>query len=108
MSTKIIWENSVQEKSLTFGDLKVGESFSIDSIASKGAVYRKVDLTDFLHVWNAGTPSYKRIVPSTVQENHAMEEVATGKVFHPTTSKVRRVEIEIKISARKPNISGYV
>lgn len=108
MSTKIIWENSVQEKSLTFGDLKVGESFSIDSIASKGAVYRKVDLTEFLHALPLGRGTVRAYTPSTVQENHAMEEVATGKVFHPTTSKVKRVEIEIKISARKPNISGYV
>lgn len=108
MTTKIIWENSVQETSPTFDSLKVGESFMIDSLASKGAVYRKVDLTEVIHMWTSSVPKYSRIVPSTVQENHAMEEIATGKVFKATTSRVKRVETEIKISAKKPNILGYV
>lgn len=109
MTTKIVWENSVQETPLTFDSLKVGESFVIDSVSSKGAVYRKVDLTEFLHALPIERVHSAYVFkPSTVQENHAMEEVATGKVFKPTTSRVKRVQTEIRISAKKPNINGYV
>ncbi len=108
MTTKIVWESEPASLAKpTFDSLKVGESFVIDSLSSRGAVYRKVDLTEFIHALPLSKVTVRSFTPSTVQENHAMEEIATGKVFKGTTSPVKRVTVEIKVSAKKPSISGY-
>lgn len=92
VSTKINW---VGGQGLRFGDLTVGEHFVVDTDQSKGAVYRKV------------------IVEHTVMNkvyqgtSFGQMEVATAKVFPPTQSQVKVVEVEISVKACKPNLAGY-
>lgn len=95
VSTKINWTGGKDKYRLYFDDLALGEHFVVDTDLSKGAIYRKV------------------IVEHTVVNNvyqgtsYGQMEVATAKVFRPTSSMVKAVEVEITVRAVKPNLPGY-
>lgn len=69
---------------LLFEDLDLNDSFVIDSPASHGAVYRKVR-------------------KSRTSDYYMMEE-ATGKLFDPTVSNVKKVNVAVQIDTNKPSI----
>jgi len=79
-TTRVVWEN--ENKSLKFNDLDVGQNFRIVSHQSKGAVYRKVQY--------AGV-------------TYQLEE-QTGMLWQPTSSPVEVVDVEIRISSKKPSV----
>lgn len=85
---KISWKNTKVTTELTYSDLQVGESFYINS--GKGAVYTKVVYRD---------RSY-----TSKKDEYFQLEIATGKLFKPTNSGVRRVNVEVQIDVNKPSI----
>lgn len=87
MGTKVNWGSRAASGKLYFNDLDIGDCFKINTSAAKGAVYRKVY--------------------NTIEGECLAEEVATSKLFHPTTSEVVKVNVNIDIDAPKPEIAGY-
>ena len=67
---------------LYFADLALNETFR--NVNGRGAIYAKVE------------------------ENHTnktfMYELATGKLFIPTSSPVERVDVDVQVSTNKPSI----
>jgi RecJ-like exonuclease len=96
---KVSWQDEgvIPVKPLYFDDLSVGESFRIDTVNSKGAVYRKVDLTAYLKDEDIDEVY-------GVDNTCAMEEIATGKVFTPTKSPIKRVDVDVTIRQAKPDL----
>lgn len=88
---KVVWAQGFTETPLTFSKLGVGETFKIDSHLSQGAVYRKVKVDE----------------QSVTANRYFMEELATGHLFKPTNSFVKRVDASLTIDAKKPNLAGY-
>lgn len=78
---------SNSKKVLYFHDLAVNDNFVVDSLRAQGAVYRKVSLKNNY----GGNKTYQ------------MEE-ATGKLFEPTTSQVKKVNVKVSIEANDPGI----
>lgn len=101
MSTKIKWNDS-KPVARKFNDIEVGDSFTIDTVNSKGAVYIKVDLLEVLTSIRNTSYGLSNFTPST--SRYAMQEVATGKVFSPTSSPIKPVEVEISVNQVKPSI----
>jgi hypothetical protein len=93
---KVSWkdEGVTKVRALTFEDLNVGESFKIDTPASRGAVYVKVDLGARLDDLDGYYDCDK--------DKYGQLEVATGKVFTPTKSPVKRVDVSVTINEVKP------
>lgn len=95
---QINWKDE-RRANLSFGMLNEGDTFVIDTHSSRGAVYSKVVLT--------------KQVLNDIPEVHvygdyfAMLELATGKVFPATHSRVRKVKVSVSIDANKPNLEGY-
>lgn len=91
---KINWQN--QKESVNFFEnLDVNTGFKVVSPHARGAVYIKVAKGD----------SDTKIYSS--RHGHMecmMYEVATGKLFPPTSSPVEIVEIETNIHQKKPGI----
>lgn len=84
MPVKIKWANKVEvKKDLYFSDLDTGDTFKIVNSTSKGVVYMRVE--------DQNTGYY------------GMLELATGKVFASTPSRVERVNVEIHVDAAKPS-----
>jgi hypothetical protein len=84
MPVRINWGKKVEaKKDLYFQHLEVGDTFKINNSMSKGVVYMKVECQEHF--------------------THHMLELATGKVYPPTPSKVERVGVEINIEALKPS-----
>lgn len=78
---KVNWRDVPDSSTrLYFRDLLVQETFR--NKHGRGAVYMKVALKDDLY----------------------MLELATGKLFEPTSSELERVECELKINVNKPSI----
>jgi hypothetical protein len=86
MSTRVTWSGPKLAKGIYFKDLPVGSSFRI--VNGHGAVYQKVEIQ-------------KNVLG---QEVLAMQEIATGKVFAATQSKVEEVFVEITVGAVRPSI----
>ena len=86
--SKVHWKKSPPQ-SLYFEYIEVGETFKIDSFRSKGAVYMKVHTSHRV----SGYP-----------DQYLMLELATGKLFSPTTSRITRVNVDIHVDAEKPEI----
>lgn len=80
---KVNWNQSKVGQD-RFDDLGLNESFRIASPQSRGAVYVKVI--------------------DNRTGDYGMLELATGKVFDPTTSPVEPVNVEVNVSAPRPNI----
>lgn len=79
---KVTFKNSppVYPSRLYFEDLARNESFMIDTIGSKGAVYIKVE-------------------KARGDREFYMQEIATGYLFKPTSSPVKRVNVETKVDS---------
>lgn len=101
MSTKINWKDS-KPAPRTFASIEVGDAFTIDTVHSKGAVYIKVDLIEVLTSIRNNT--YGAANFNVAGNRYAMQEVATGKVFAPTPSPIKPVEVEISVNQAKPSI----
>lgn len=101
MSTKIKWNDS-KPVARKFADIEVGDAFTIDTVNSKGAVYIKVDLIEALTSIRNTSYGLSNFTPSTAR--YAMQEVATGKVFAPTPSPIKAVDVEIAVNQTKPAI----
>lgn len=87
MPVKINWgKKVVAEKDLFFSHLAVGETFRIATPQSRGAVYMKIED----HGECATFQTF-------------MLELATGKVFDATDSRIERVNVEINVDAAKPS-----
>jgi hypothetical protein len=89
ITLKINWKASTpKNKDLYFNDLKVGESFINVSGYGQGAVYRKV-------VREPTCPGVNE---------YFMLEIETSKLWNPTKSAVRVVDVEVNIPLERPSI----
>lgn len=92
----INWLKSQKPKTLYFKDIQVNEKFVIDTGGSKGAVYTKVENVNGYNVDDSDWENE--------ESDHAMMEIATGKLWASTKSPVKLVDVEINIDAEKPSI----
>lgn len=93
--TAVSWANQPVRKTLHFVDLLPNEAFRIKSYRSKGAVYIKV------------VPGHDDLVlEGKWGETHSgvMYELATGKLYPPTSSTVELVDVDIEVHQDKPDI----
>lgn len=88
---KVSWKDSRATSKLTYSDLDVGDSFVIDTPGSQGAVYTKCVHRVHSYGGVAGKDKYFQM------------EIATGKLFSPTNSAVKRVNVEVEIDVNKPS-----
>lgn len=90
---KTFWkkEQSNQIKPLYFSDIKVGESFTINTHNSQGAIYTKVDLNSVRDRTN-------------VLNLYGMLEIETCKIFPSTSSPIKLVPVEVHIDSDRPNL----
>lgn len=88
---KVSWKDSRVTSKLTYSDLDVGDSFVIDTPSSKGAVYTKCVYRVHSFENLDGKNQYYQM------------EIATGKLFSPTNSAVKRVNVEVEIDVNKPS-----
>jgi hypothetical protein len=84
-STQIHWKGQYSPQPLTFGDLSANDAFKI---RGHNAVYLKVVSGRNSGLANTG----------------GMLEIATGKIFGPTSSEVERVNVEIHVGTTRPSI----
>ncbi len=101
MSTKINWKPG-KPVARYFTDIAVGDAFTIDTSNSKGAVYIKVDILEVLQFIRNNTYGASNFVAGN--SRYAMQEVETSKVFAPTVSPIKAVEVEINVGQAKPAI----
>lgn len=101
MSTKINWKAG-KPAARYFADIAVNDAFTIDTVNSKGAVYIKVDLIEVLQHIRNNSYGASNFTPGN--SRYAMQEVETGKVFAPTASPIKAVEVEINVGQAKPVI----
>lgn len=81
MTTVINWGKTIQN--IYFDNLAVGKCFQIDSDAFSGAVYMKVEF---------GKGVFYQL------------ELATAKLYDPTISPVKEVNVSINIDCVKPEL----
>lgn len=91
---KINWDDSKKNSGLAFRNLNTNDAFRIQG--SK-AVYIKV------------VPGCRALTIELAHNQRgngdgAMLEVATGKIFPPTSSLVELVDVSVDIKAKKPDI----
>jgi len=92
MTVKINWDKTPAVRDLYYSDIPYNSSFMVNTDASKGAVYRKVRIKRDVFGYN------------TVGDIDAQMEEATGSLFKPTTSPIKRVDVTVNIAATKPSI----
>lgn len=85
---KINWKNK-PAKTVIFSSLDVGETFK--NTQGHGAVYMKVKVNS-------------DVVRGGYVDSFGMLELATGKVFKPTSSPLELVDVEMTVDVPKPTI----
>lgn len=93
-SIKVNWDNQPKTNNLLFYQLNPNDAFRI---VGARAVYIKVVAGRGMNV-SASGPKTNGL------PDGGMLEIATGKVFAPTTSYVELVDVSVDIKAKKPDI----
>lgn len=98
MSLKINWNSPLSDPVIRFDDIEANTPFVIDTPASRGAVYVKVVSASSMMFCD------KNDIHGIEYQNGGMYEIATGKVFPPTTSPIKVVPLSYNVSTPKPEI----